>query len=536
MKKSRKKNSTLSNDLLSKIIDLKIQTNDNPLFQKENNDLPKEKLVLSYKEEGNTFFSLGKYKDAINSFTKAIELDEKNEKCYSNRSWAYSKLNQFENALVDANKAICMDPENEKYKFRAATALCGLCKYYEAKEIVESILKNNEIKDVRELFDEIIEKILQSEKGKYDFYDLFKNHSNDFDINVSDYIGPLEIKKASHMGRGVFATRDIHAGELLSLTKAFAFIRHKIDNSKGYDVNSGIYNKKDDEALITACTQKCSESLYYLNLINLLCDGSEEFPEVDIKTFHPLFSYDKVPRKITNIDNAKIKRIISYNGFSADSINPFEKIMQTGYGIWIFPSLYNHSCEPNADRNWVGDLFVVRAAKNIKKGEEIFVSYIPVESIYSERANMLKFWKIWNCECRRCKIEKNLTCEMQLKMKELNEFVYLAFDNPSEKSVKFVKKEMENLRELIAKEVNDSSYIPVSLALTQMVFATLKQAANYSEGEVYSELEKAYKEPQLPNWKRILLLTKLVEYEGPTQEFYKKEFSKMKLILLGFIG
>ena len=44
-------------------------------------------------------------------------------------------------------------------------------------------------------------------------------------------------------------------------------------------------------------------------------------------------------------------------------------------GIWTKWSMANHSCVPNSARAHLGDLVIVRATKDIKKGEEIFTSY-----------------------------------------------------------------------------------------------------------------------------------------------------------------
>lgn len=44
-------------------------------------------------------------------------------------------------------------------------------------------------------------------------------------------------------------------------------------------------------------------------------------------------------------------------------------------GIWPTATMANHSCVPNSARAHLGDLVIMRATKDIKKGEEIFSPY-----------------------------------------------------------------------------------------------------------------------------------------------------------------
>ncbi|KAL5105909.1 Stress-induced-phosphoprotein 1 [Taenia crassiceps] len=58
------------------------------------------------KDKGNAFLQQGKYDNAIDCYTSAIELDSKNHVLYSNRSAAYAKVGQYEDALKDAEECI----------------------------------------------------------------------------------------------------------------------------------------------------------------------------------------------------------------------------------------------------------------------------------------------------------------------------------------------------------------------------------------------------------------------------------------------
>lgn len=62
--------------------------------------------AIEYKNKGNEFFKEGKYEEAIEQYTKAIEANNKEPSFYSNRSGAYFNLNKYEEALNDAEQCI----------------------------------------------------------------------------------------------------------------------------------------------------------------------------------------------------------------------------------------------------------------------------------------------------------------------------------------------------------------------------------------------------------------------------------------------
>lgn len=61
------------------------------------------------REQGNQAFKQGKYQEAIDRYTEAIQLLANNQtdeltKCLSNRSQCYLNLNQYEEAIDDATR------------------------------------------------------------------------------------------------------------------------------------------------------------------------------------------------------------------------------------------------------------------------------------------------------------------------------------------------------------------------------------------------------------------------------------------------
>ena len=86
----------------------------------------------SLKQQGNSAFAAGKFEDAIEHFSRAIDLDSSNHVLFSNRSASQASLKRFELALEDAEKAISIKPDWPKGYSRKGAALHGLGKLAEA--------------------------------------------------------------------------------------------------------------------------------------------------------------------------------------------------------------------------------------------------------------------------------------------------------------------------------------------------------------------------------------------------------------------
>ncbi len=72
-------------------------------------------------------------------------------------------------------------------------------------------------------------------------------------------------------------------------------------------------------------------------------------------------------------------------------------------------SMFNHSCAPNIGWEQEGNTSSLRlfAERSIAEGEELFISYIkPLDMEWAERQQALMAWLGMDCECERCKEEK----------------------------------------------------------------------------------------------------------------------------------
>eukprot|EP00555_Chaetoceros_dichaeta_P002263 CAMPEP_0198252388 /NCGR_PEP_ID=MMETSP1447-20131203/2888_1 /TAXON_ID=420782 /ORGANISM="Chaetoceros dichaeta, Strain CCMP1751" /LENGTH=264 /DNA_ID=CAMNT_0043937615 /DNA_START=85 /DNA_END=879 /DNA_ORIENTATION=- len=75
-----------------------------------------------FKEKGNVAFAAKNYDEAIECYTKAIRLDDKNHVFYSNRSASYAGKQKWVEAISDAKDCIRLNPSFIKGYYRLATA------------------------------------------------------------------------------------------------------------------------------------------------------------------------------------------------------------------------------------------------------------------------------------------------------------------------------------------------------------------------------------------------------------------------------
>lgn len=79
------------------------------------------------KEEGNAAFKSGRYQAAVDTYSKALEIDplnkNTNSKILQNRALCYSRLKQWTLSITDCDKALELDPGYTKAKKTRAKAL-----------------------------------------------------------------------------------------------------------------------------------------------------------------------------------------------------------------------------------------------------------------------------------------------------------------------------------------------------------------------------------------------------------------------------
>ena len=83
-------------------------------------------MASSHQAKGNDFFRKCQFAEAIEQYTKGIEVEPDSAVLHSNRSAAHAKLRDYERALHDACRCIQLKPQWAKGFLRKISALEGL--------------------------------------------------------------------------------------------------------------------------------------------------------------------------------------------------------------------------------------------------------------------------------------------------------------------------------------------------------------------------------------------------------------------------
>ncbi|KAF9804426.1 hypothetical protein SFRURICE_014346 [Spodoptera frugiperda] len=85
------------------------------------------------KNEGNEFMKSDRHQEALEKYTRAIELDPTNPVYFCNRAAAHFKLGDNEGAVADCTAALTLQPDYSKAHSRLGLALTALERHREAR-------------------------------------------------------------------------------------------------------------------------------------------------------------------------------------------------------------------------------------------------------------------------------------------------------------------------------------------------------------------------------------------------------------------
>eukprot|EP01114_Cavostelium_apophysatum_P002881 TRINITY_DN1258_c0_g1_i1.p1 TRINITY_DN1258_c0_g1~~TRINITY_DN1258_c0_g1_i1.p1 ORF type:complete len:254 (-),score=68.98 TRINITY_DN1258_c0_g1_i1:73-834(-) len=101
----------------------------------------KVRLAEKYKMEGNNRLAEKQYAKAVESYTRAINIDSTNAIYYSNRAAANSHLGKHQEAINDCQASIALKPDYSKPYGRMGLAYFSLGKYKEACDYYKKALE-----------------------------------------------------------------------------------------------------------------------------------------------------------------------------------------------------------------------------------------------------------------------------------------------------------------------------------------------------------------------------------------------------------
>ncbi|KAL6716164.1 hypothetical protein ACLMJK_005730 [Lecanora helva] len=382
--------------------------------------------VLILKAEGNTHIKNGDYPAAIKSYNEALRQTRSEADAVTllnNRCHARLLSLQYEAALADAEAVIELSPSEkqaqEKAYFRAARALYGLRRWEHATSYISKLITtvNSNNKAANELMARCLQRV-NEESGDYDFQSMLDEAVSKFpnaDMDRADFVGCIEIRECEikSLGRGMFTTKDVAAGELLLCEKAMAVA---FADPNAFPEASGTMQGEDASAETKEVYADRRAELEANTIAKLEPNPTlaakflELYPGPDHK--------DQVDEKTgeTVIDDSSITTRIAYNAFgfpllthnlhylTAHTPQNLPDSLTGSRGIWHRASFINHSCYPLVRRSFIGDMMIFRAQANIPKDTELKFGYISGLEIWEERQKALRRYG-FECDCAVCVTE-----------------------------------------------------------------------------------------------------------------------------------
>ena len=259
--------------------------------------------------------------------------------------------------------------------------------------------------------------------GDYDWLSLFRKSMTQeseqrYLLEAADFIGPVKLDWASGKGRGLFATRDVRAGELLLVEKAIGVgfeVENVVDHRKSYDF---LFPRTVVPGVSTASNRLFAQvvsgvldnpDLYHQ--LTQLSGGSksDSLPPLTLPPSENVWLESESPA-FTQLGLEEIRTMTELNAYNLPLVGkdlsdgPSLDVNETG-GLFYACSFMNHSCIPNAFRIAFGDIMVIRANIDLKKGAEITQSYM-ARAPYHIRASRLRdSWGI-DCTCAMCQADR----------------------------------------------------------------------------------------------------------------------------------
>jgi len=104
---------------------------------------PKPQSPKKYMDVAEKFQKANNYNDAIDNYTKAIELDPKLEEAYVNRAFCYEKANKKAEAIEDYKKAQAFLPKQKDLYYNAGRLMVELNLYTDADQMFRKALERD---------------------------------------------------------------------------------------------------------------------------------------------------------------------------------------------------------------------------------------------------------------------------------------------------------------------------------------------------------------------------------------------------------
>ena len=317
-------------------------------------------------------------------------------------------ISKFEGAIEDVMKVLRYFPNDLRALNAQATVLYHLGDLEECKALLKAHLPQlQECEFFDKEFWKHLKRKSENMNGVYNFVEMFQTAANRKypRLPIGDYVRAVNVRMCNEdgKGRGLFATQDFKAGDLVLCEKATK-IRFKTEF--GNQIN-----------LLAPWPKQGSDAWLIPTIVQHILDNPSLAGEIlafrDQTRIRESIEFDEQGRPI--IDAFKIDGILNLIQIQAlpkfhvllnreSGGDDLENRMHAHYnrGVWIKTSYINHACTRNVDRTFIGDMVIVTAVRVIKKGEEILFNYNASSADVQERNDRLQRYHGFKCGCSLC--------------------------------------------------------------------------------------------------------------------------------------
>lgn len=441
-----------------------------------------------YKDRGNLTLEKGDYGDSHYFYSAGIktattDLDEKDSivsDLYRNRAHLNLVLNRFDEAKTDAEAAIT-GTDDDKYRLldskanqRAGTAAYNLADYTSAERLFKAkLVLTPDDREAKVYLKAIPSRLRELNTGEYDFLKLRQRLTPARPrVDAATFASNVTIKSSPLGGRGLFATQAIKSSSLILVEKAF----HVSWSHEREAWTAMTYDSRDARirafpaGLVQAIVQKL---LNNPSLIPAVMDLHSDYPGLGKE----LVQVDGNPV----VDTFQVHDIIARNAFGPGAVSNGENtadedVRHASTGLWIKAAYMNHSCVPNARKDFLGDVMIVRAERDIEAGEEITHAYAEAAD-YDSRQRALETTWGFECRCKLCEAEREDGEEVRNKRREKEgEAAGFVERTHSVQAKRVVIRKAEGIRREIEGTYDEKRYAGLPRLALREIDAWLEQA------------------------------------------------------------
>ncbi|USW58215.1 Putative SET domain, tetratricopeptide-like helical domain superfamily [Septoria linicola] len=423
------------------------------------------KTAEKCKIRGNAALKRQEFVEAAEHYAEGARLCEGNaaaEEAFNydlhrNRAHVNIILNRWDEAKADGLAAITGRTDDKsksldsKANFRAGSAAYALGQFEEAQKLFEAALKlAPEDKEAKIYLRNIETRLSEQSTGQYDLAKIRSRISPAKSrVDAATFTANTVFRDSPIGGRGLFTTRDIKAGEIVLCEKAFCVVwSHEAEAWSAMT-----YDARDDKIRVFPA------GMTKVLVQKLLNNPSQISKVMDLFGDHKSIGSQVIETEDGPVvDTFQIHDIVCRNAFGPGAISNGgnygeEDVRTASTGLWITAAYVNHSCLSNAHKEYVGDLMILRATKDIKEGEEITHTYSEVADYDARAAALMTTWG-FECQCKLCEAERQDGKELRDKRQELAGEAAAFMER--ENSPKTAKRLSVAKAEKIAKSLNET--------------------------------------------------------------------------------